>query len=437
MNRTNKLDAVVLVCVVLTMLVAPTQLAVRIKAGPAHTVADIGVSLADIMLAVTALIWGIGVLVYKRWGQLRWPPAAAWVFLLLCVPSVFWAGSFKRSAAELVQYLEYFFVAYLVFVNTLVNRRARIAVLVALLVGLSANTAVAFLQYSRMQTGDPVGIAGLLGNRNIFGAYLCLMVPVAGALTLFARRTWVKIVCAVLALAPMAVMLAGGPFIALLVGIGVLVALRKFSALPIYLAGAFVLILLVLPSLKHNNLDILTDSVFMYNEQGKTEGHRVLKRYLEWQAALKSLDPAQPPYTTRLDYTRKVLLGHGIGVYKNHIERFWGAMPTPIEDIIEPDTQNQYVVLAVSSGFPAALAFVWMLVTFARRAGLGLAGPATQAKPLDKALLVGVLAGLVSVAIAANFALVIVRGVGLILVCLGAMAAAQSTASSGKAANEN
>ncbi len=146
MNRTNKLDVIVLVCVALTMLLAPTQLAVRIKAGPAHTVADVGVSPADIMLAVTALIWGIGVFAYKRWSQLRWPPAAAWVFLLLCVPSVFWSGSFKRSAAELVQYIEYFFVAYLVLVNTLVSKRARIAVLVALLVGLSANTVVACLQ---------------------------------------------------------------------------------------------------------------------------------------------------------------------------------------------------------------------------------------------------------------------------------------------------
>lgn len=359
MNRTNKLDAVVLVCVVLTMLVAPTQLAIRIKAGSAHTVADIGVSPADIMLAVTALIWGIGVLVYKRWGQLRWPPAAAWVFLLLCVPSIFWSGSFKRSAAELIQYIEYFFVAYLVLVNTLVSRRARIAVIVALLVGLTANTAIAYKWYFVWLYDEalPDTVGGFLSNRNIFGAYLCLMVPVAGALVLFARRTWVKIVCAALALAPFAVMLAGGPFIALLVGIGVLVSLWRFKMLPAYLGGALALILLVLPSLKHNNLEILADSVFMYNEQGKTEGHRVLKRYLEWQAALKSLDPGQPPYETPPDYPKKIVFGHGIGVYEKHIERFWGAMPTPVEDIIEPDTQNQYVVLAVSSGFPAALAF--------------------------------------------------------------------------------
>ena len=426
MNRTNWFDALVLVMVVITVLMTPTQMALSIKAGPEHTVSDIGLSLADIMMALTALVWGIGVLARGQLRQLRWPPLAAWVFLALCIPSVLWTGSMTRGAAKLLEYVEFFFVAYMVFVNTLTTRRARIAVLVALFVGLGVNTLFAFrtLLTASPDQFNPVKVAGLLGNRNLFGMYLCLLLPVAGALALFAKQVWLKVIGAILALAPLAVVLAGGPFLGLLLGLGALVATWKFRTLPIYLAAVLLLVLLLLPALPCNNTQLLTKSVAMYDQDGKDEGHRVLKRYLEWQAALTSLDPMQPPYRTKLDYPKKVLFGHGIGLYEKEIHDFWGALPSPDEDIMEKDTQNQYLVLAISSGFPAALAFIWLLASYANGARLSLL---TSADRLDRIIAMGLICALIAGALAANFTLVIVRGVGLVLVCLAAMTAARKS----------
>ena len=165
----------------------------------------------------------------------------------------------------------------------------------------------------------------------------------------------------------------------------------------------------------------------MYDEKGPDEDHRVLKRYLEWQAALKSLDAKQPPYNgTWTEYAKRLAFGHGIGVYEKDIERFWGAMPSPAENVIEPDSQNQYIVLAVSSGFPAMLAFVWLLATFAHQARMRML---TSGDRIEKAAAAGMLCGLIALAVAANFALVIVRGVGLVMVCLAAMTAAEDVRS--------
>ena len=439
MNRTNKFDVLVLIMVVLTVLVAPTQMALSLKAGPAHTVSDIGLSLADALLALTALVWGIGVLARGQLRQLRWPPAAAWVFLLLCVPSLFWTGSAPRGAAKLAQYIEYFFVAYLVFINTMITRRARIAVLVALLAGLVVNTGLAYRTYYMIPVDKGFtlsNVAGLLKDRSLFGAYLCLLVPIAGALALFARQIWVKVLGAILVLASAGVMLAGGPFIGLIVGLGVLVAMWNFRALPVYLGLVLVAVLAAMPMMRHDNRQILAESLFMFNEQGKDEGHGVSRRYLEWQAALKSLDPMQPPYAARWDYPRKVVFGHGIGLYEKEIELCWGSLPRANEmneTVLESDTQNQYVVLAITTGFASVLAFVWLLACYAHRARLTLID---SAEPLDKAIAAGVICAVIAIAVAGNFGLFVVRGVGLVLVCLAALAAAQRSATDREVSHE-
>jgi len=51
----------------------------------------------------------------------------------------------------------------------------------------------------------------------------------------------------------------------------------------------------------------------------------------------------------------------------------------------------------------------------------------TSPDPTDKALAAGLLVGIIALAVAANFALVLVRGVGLVLVCLAAMTTARKT----------
>lgn len=426
MKTTSKFDVVVLVMVVLTVLVTPTQMAIFIKPGPEHTVSDIGLSLADVLLALTALVWGIGVIARGQLRQLRWPPAAAWVFLLLCVPSLFWTASMPQGAAKLAQYIEYFFVAYLVFVNTLATRRARIAVLAALLVGLAVNVFMAYRTYTTeaYSAAFPVHVAGLFGYRNDFGAYLCVLVPVAGALVLLAREIWLKVVGLLLLGAAVSVMLAGGPFLGLLLSLGVMVGWRAFRALPVYLLLVLALVLLILPALRYNNREILTKSLFMYNESGKDEDHRVEKRFLEWQAALKALDPAQQPYRTQMEYYRKVLLGQGIGMYDKEILRFWERMPRPDEDIMEHDTQNQYVVLAISVGFPAALAFIWLLASYGCQARRSLLNSEDD---IDQTIAVGAVCAIVATSVAGLFGLIIVKGVGLVLVFLAAMAAAPKT----------
>ena len=413
--KTNKFDMLVLAMVVITLLTVPTQ----------WTVSDVGIEPAAIMMALTALVWGVGVLVRRQLGTLRWPPLAAWVFLGLCVPSLAWTANFSRGLVELLQFIAYFFVAYMVFVNTLVTPRAKKAALVALAAGLLANVAYAFRMYVTTLNVQhlPVDVAGLLGNRNVFGVYLCLLVPLAGAVALYSRPAWTRIIGAVLALISLGVVLAGGPYLGILVGLGGLVGCWRFRYLPVYIAFALTFTLFALPAMRHDNLRIMSESVFMYDEAVSPSDHPVQVRYLEWQQALKSLDPEQPPYVTKGDYYQRVLLGHGIGMYERNVARFRGALPYPDANVIEPDSQNQYVVLAITSGFPAALAFVWLLATY----GYGACRTMLAGRePMDRAIAAGVIASMIAVAIAANWALVIVRGTGFIIAALAAMSAQQS-----------
>lgn len=425
MNRTSAWDWAVLIGVVLTVLAAPTQYSLRIPTGAAHTFADIGVAPADVLLAVTAVVWGIGVLAQRRLGSLRWPPPAAWIFLALCVPSVFWAGSRMRALAELAQYFAYFFVGYLVLVNVLATSKRRAAVVYALLVGLALNLGLAAWQYLAGQSAVQVG--GALANRNLLGAYFCLLVPLASATDFFTGRVWLRLAGAILAVAPLFFIMAGGPFLALLVSLGIIIGIRNFRMVPAYLAAVVVLVIFIFPALPRNNAVELSRSLFLYDEQATDEGHQVARRYLEWQAGLKSLDSRQAVHTDRGTYIRHMLLGQGLGVYEKEIGRLWGAMPDPKENVVEPDSQNQYVVLAVSAGLPAALAFVWLLVTYARG---GWSALSSASAPLDQALAAGTLAAMVAIGLAGFFTVAIARGVGLILVTLAATAAAAGKAGS-------
>jgi len=140
-------------------------------------------------------------------------------------------------------------------------------------------------------------------------------------------------------------------------------------------------------------------SLALYDDKGTVE-----KRYPEWQAA----------YNTVLTHP---WLGVGMGNYQKRVGQFYDNVPQRTGPA-EPDIQNLYLVLAASAGFPTLVLFIVFLagaIRNARRAAAHGAG-------MQVALGLGVGGALVAFAFTAVWHPLLVRGVGLPLVFVLALA---------------
>jgi O-antigen ligase len=137
------------------------------------------------------------------------------------------------------------------------------------------------------------------------------------------------------------------------------------------------------------------ESVALYDESGAPT-----RRYPEWQAAASMI--LTNPW-----------LGVGPGSYQRQVGPYYERVPNATGPA-EPDIQNLYLVLAASCGLPALLAFLAMLST--------AAGAAVGARRA------GVAGALAAFALAAVWHPLLVRGIGLPLAFLLALAHHPNTA---------
>ncbi len=272
--------------VILLILVMANQVGFVLSVGATRfplTVADVVLVLAFIGVAL--------LLASRRLRGLRLPPVPA--FLLVAVAIVAFMrteGQFRTDAAkEVLQLIEYFLVAYFVFVNV-----AETSDLKPLLLAFAAATAIVILwgaiQYLTCDAVLDVRAGFLSANHNLLGAFLALALPFFYGIALHARWWRTRLVLLLLVVLGLCVNLSGGTLLVTLVVLGVLSAIRGQRALIPYAICLGLALLFgssVLPRAHHS--DTLVSSAALY-----VDDNFLLSDPQLAERAQELLEPTQP-----------------------------------------------------------------------------------------------------------------------------------------------
>jgi len=355
----------------------------------------------------------------------------------------------KSSAAkELIQYIEYFIVGYLIVANNTDTERSFRRIVRLLILTSTIVIAVAMFQYwscycpcvkdtagklgplsgpltrlLHVDQGDAMGIRGTFSNRNVLGAFLAMMLPLLWGVALahkkglaIVTRTWAVI----LTVAGLSVMTSGGAMIAVLFSILAITFIRDekfFSILAVlvlvFAIGAGLFLKSKLQRLEAKcaarpNITMLQDSVklFKQSDAKPPRNYGWQQRYVEWQAAVNAI-------------TVHPILGVGVGNYQQNINQYYGEIAKPAENYMEADAMNGLLILGMTMGLPGLVAFLWILFKFQK---FGAQGFSLLPPGLEKGFALGIYGAMTSVLIASLFTNVLVRGVGLVFIILLALA---------------
>ena len=371
------------------------------------------VTVADLLLAAA---FGLAALTP---GFFRRPPAENIALVALAAISALCGESLREGLKEWLQIALYFLVGERVMATALDlggGKWARRAVAVFLGVGALV-VAFAVAQYF---SDDPdvfplclrpgLAVRGTFGNNNVLCGYLVLVVPFAFAL-LFAKRSpwWMRALIGLLVVAGLSVMLSG----AALAAVSAVMAATAFRRWRVWGAVTALALLaaffLIAPEMRRDNFASAFKSAELYRtEPGSVryaedgvltwEAGDPARRYPEWQAALT------------MSFERP-LVGVGPGTYQKYIGPFYDVLPRATGPN-EPDTQNLYLVLASTMGYPALFAFLAILFS---AWDAGRSGEPTTASWAAAA-------SVAAFAVTAIWHPLLVRGVGIPLVFILALA---------------
>ncbi|MBQ7188517.1 MAG: O-antigen ligase family protein [Kiritimatiellae bacterium] len=379
---TGALEKLFGILVFLTLLVSPTQWALQVQKG-------MFVTLSDLLLCITA---GVGVLKFlagrvigngeagasRRASLLNLLPP--WPFLLFCGWCVIaMCGAFSPTGKpmlavkETIQYVEYFVIGACVFQSYLNSSRAKWGIF-ALSLGVAVNVGLAIRQYVNLEIDDTL-VRGSYGTAAAFGGILCLTLPFAASAFVFAKN-WYSRVCGLfLFLCGIFVMLDGAAYWAVTGILFIFAAISVVTRVPafarhdeyrplnlpaeseerkagrnpflFFVAVACFIVACqaaVLPNLTRENERAHFTSLALFDE----EYGEVNKRYAEWQAAYKM--GYEHPW-----------VGVGLGQYQTYIGQFYDAIPRQTGPSV-PDSQNLYLVLFATAGFPGFFLFLSCLL---------------------------------------------------------------------------
>jgi len=343
----------------------------------------------------------------RRENRVRLPPIVI-LFLAFAALSIVRSVNRLNALKDLFQFVEYFAVGYVLFTyyGALPGGRRRLVD-----VFLAAATAVLLLgafQYLAPSVA-PFDVRATFSNRNVFGGYLALVLPLAGGLLLheprWGRRAWYLLILA----AGSAVTLSGATLLAVLSALGLIAVGKGWKTLVIVAAVAGLAAALAAPRLPRENGRIARESIRLYDDR-----NQVALRYTEWQAAADMA--ARNPW-----------LGVGIGNYQDCIGQYYGILPRP-PVAAEPDSQNLYLVLLASTGYPGLACFLGVLFFFA----LGAARRYVAATDrFGKGLALGTLGSLAAFTVNSVWSPLLVRGIGLPLVLIFALAGTEKNGKEG------
>ena len=408
------------------------------------------IAVPDIALLLNIVWFALRTTLARGWKRLWWPPLPAWALIFAMVlalvhsPSIWnkagevlaemegknsgWRADLKavmadkgasqavkEGIAETIQFGLYFIVAPLILVNLLVDRRdadrvidRREFALRCFAGGAVLMVALALWQNVQAPREAP---RALFSSPNAFAAWFAIVLPLLFAWSQNDRvllhkggpASIVRRLLLPVALMGMLAVMSLWSHIAALCGL-LAMALLARGARRVRLGTLALLVALFTGALWAQSPRDARREPFVSLGSAK---EKVKKQYIEWYAAAGWAAPSERAFTN----------GVGPGNYQLNIGPYYSSLPN--ESKLPPDSNNLYLVQAVSLGVLGLSALLWTVGHFARRANE--ARKYLQARHQDAWLPIGVLGSLVSWGVVNIFHASIVRGTGLVLALLCAL----------------
>jgi len=209
--------------VLLLILAMTNQLGFGVRLGGTA----LPVTAADVVLVLAAV--GIGLrLVSRGMRKLKLPPLQAFVLVAAAAAALARAGAGLGAAKDLLQFIEYFLLAFAVFLN--VEECSDIKPYVTAF-AVSTGLVVAWGIVHYVVAESPLDIRAGYANRNGLSAFLALALPFLYGIALHARHWRVRIALLAIVAGGLLVCLAGGSLLAIVLVLVVLSAVRGQRAL--------------------------------------------------------------------------------------------------------------------------------------------------------------------------------------------------------------
>lgn len=378
------------------LLLAPTQWAVEVR--PKTFVSPV-----DPVLAVTA---GLGLLWAWRGRlatRLALPAPFALLFVLVGLLSVTAAQNRMAAAKDAVQWGLYFVGAWTLFrygLDDIKTRRAAFALVLCVTVAILLLTVV---QFFRPSVAD-LDVRSTFGNRNVLAGFLALALPFAFAQALAGGNPLVGLAGVILTLVGLGVTLSGAAVLGIALALLAMAATQSRFAVLLTLCFLCFLFAVLHPNLprRGDDKDPWLDSIALHNAEGELS-----RRYPDWECAWLMM--AEHPWR-----------GIGAGNYQERISSYRRIPTQPGKP--EPDTQNLFLVLGTTLGFPGLLAFLAMLLEGMAAALRTVLVPTGRSTPEDRTLALGAFGALMAFSVTAIWHPLLVRGIGIPLVAVLALA---------------
>ena len=392
------------------------------------------IAAADVLCAALVVVWGFLSWRAGRCAGLVRPPAAVWAWLAVGALSISNSAldaegalsrdGLKAGVIEVAQLALYFAFAYMLFVDLFGTVAKLRRVCDVLLVAVSVVVLWGLVDYIVLFHDDHFLVKSAFGNRNVYSAFLVMILPLLFAVAIWEREPR-RLVWTAAVVVGGAITMLGPPHVWILLALLASLAANRGHRTGRYsligLAALAVVVGGLLPPNRDANLREFLDP-FERGELYKLGNAAaptpsagaaspeepvliVKKRWLEWQPALAML-------------SENIAMGVGAGSYQRRIgeTEYYGALPNVKK--AEPDTNNLYLVTAASMGFAGLICLVAYLVQFQRRAR-ALWQRATTGT--QRGLAAGLPAAVLGLMAANIFTSLFVRGCSLIWVLLFAM----------------
>lgn len=394
------------------------------------------IALPDIALFFCFAWFVVRTTMARAWRKVWWPPFPCWALIATLLLSIIhsrpllnavaeaWAdvdGGFrpmllalltkesKEALAETIQFTGYFLLAPLLFVNLIHDARNTIFVSrrrLAMWTFFAALATTVFIALLQLMRGSDAPRA-LLGSPNAYAGFCAIALPLLLARLLSARvGTPLAVALAVIAIAVFAATLTSfWATLTVFIALTVIGALLRGSLRAYIAAGIAGVLILVLWQGQGRLKPARQQSYSLMHQSPDTHKWQVKKQFIEWQVAVARLaDPREASFAT----------GAGPGNYQFNIGAYYARLPN--EKKMPPDSNNLFLVQAVNIGLLGLAALIWMIYRFAQIAFLALK------KHRDDWLAVGVLGSLLAWTVINCFHALIVRGTGVVLAFLLALA---------------
>ena len=385
------------------------------------------VALSDVVFALVVAFFVACTTQLRAWNRLWWPPLPCWALIFALVVSALHSPTIgaqiaeqgrplteysKAALAEIVQWAAYFLVAPWIFVNlmhdnrggALVSRRALAMAslgVAALLSGLAA-----FAQLELFKLDAP---RGLFSSPNVYGAFLALVAPLLLESEAQARGARAQLATTLAGVLVAAALLFTGvslwAIVALFVGLVAAIAARRGQLKVKAYRLAFVTALALVALVSWRGQSSLEPFRAPFTQLGDAK-EPVKKQFVEWQVATRFNTPRERAFAT----------GFGPGNYQSNIGTLYQYDSIPNEKKMPPDSNNLWLVQAMSIGVLGLGALVWVVAHF-----WGLAWRAARLNP-DDWLGAGVIGSLSAWIFVNFFHALVVRGAGLVLAFVFALA---------------